>query len=234
MFRALSVALTGLLVLSAAPAHSQWSGEASLTGSKTTGNTDTTDIGLGLKLENDDDKWRHKFKATADFGEVNGVSNRERFLLAYQVERDISDRLYGFARADFTSDKFGAFTEGYFFGGGLGLNLIIPEPVGWDVTGGVGYRSQTSALNITREEVSITAGSDFDWQINEQVSLYDDAGMTYASSNTNLFNEIGLTANLMGSLAARASFRVDHNTDVPLGRVKTDTVTRFGIVYTIG
>ena len=82
--------------------------------------------------------------------------------------------------------------------------------------------------------MSITAGSDFDWKINEQVSLYDDAGMTYASSNTNLFNEIGLTANLMGSLAARASFRVDHNTDVPLGRVKTDTVTRFGIVYTIG
>ena len=37
-----------------------WVGEGSLTGSRTTGNTETTDIGLGAKLEKDTDTWNHK------------------------------------------------------------------------------------------------------------------------------------------------------------------------------
>ncbi|MEL6687226.1 MAG: DUF481 domain-containing protein [Pseudomonadota bacterium] len=236
MIRSLTVAIIGLMTIAAAPAYAQsaWTGEASLTGSRTTGNTDTTDIGLGLKLENAGDIWRHKFNASADFGEVDGVRNRERFVLGYQIERDVSDRLYGFARGDYFQDEFGSFTDGYFVGGGLGYNVILPEPVAWDLTAGAGFRSQTSAFDVEEEEFSVTAGSDFDWQLNENVSLYDDAGLIYASSNTYLWNEIGLTANLMGSLAARASFRIDHNTDAPLGTESTDTITRFGIVYTIG
>ena len=237
MFRLLFFILFGLGCLTASPALAQldgWTGEASLTGSKTTGNTDTTDIGLGLKLQNTGDIWRHKFNASVDFGEADGISNRERYALGYQIERDVSDRLYTFVRGDYFSDDFGAFTEGYFVGGGLGYNVILPPPASWDLTGGVGFRSQTSALDIEEEEFSVTAGSDFDWKINENVSLYDDAGLTWASSNAYLWNEIGLTANLMGNLAARASFRIDHNTDAPIGREKTDTITRFGIVYTIG
>jgi len=39
-----------------------WKGEASASGSKTTGNTETEDVGLGLKLANTEGRWKHKFK----------------------------------------------------------------------------------------------------------------------------------------------------------------------------
>ncbi|MEM7730864.1 MAG: DUF481 domain-containing protein [Pseudomonadota bacterium] len=224
----------GLAFTLAQPATAQWAGEASLTGNRTTGNTDTTDIGLGLKLANEGDVWRHKFDASADYGRANGVNNRERFFLGYKLERDIGDRFFAFGEADYLRAKFGAFTDSWFVGGGLGYTVFEPEPVGWSVSAGAGYRSQTSALDVTEEEVALNAESDFDWQINNNVSLYDDAGILWSDSNTFLFNEIGLTADLMGNLAARASYRIEHNTDVPLGREKTDTITRFGIVYTIG
>jgi putative salt-induced outer membrane protein len=55
----------------------------------------------------------------------------------------------------------------------------------------------------------------------------------WSESDTYIWNDIGLTATLAGNLAARASFRIDHHTDVPVGRENTDTITRFGLVYTM-
>ena len=228
-----------LLVITTGTAQAQitegWTGEASLTGSKTTGNTDTTDIGLGLKLNKEADVWRHKFKALADLGRADGLTNKKRYNLGYQIDRDFNDRLYGYANADYFSDDFGAFQEGYFVGGGLGYKAILPAPISWNVEGGVGYRSQEEqgALGLTENEVALRGFSDFDYIFNDNVSLYNDTEIIYSSSDTYIWNETGITATLAGNLAARASFRVDTHSDVPLGREKTDTITRFGIVYTM-
>lgn len=230
------------LAASTGTAHAQfknildgWSGEASLSGSKTTGNTDTTDIGLALKLQKEDGPWRHKFKALADRGEADGINNKKRYNLGYQIDRDFNDRLYGYANADYFSDDFGAFQEGYFVGGGLGYKVILPEPVSWNVEGGLGYRSQEEqgALGEENAELAARAFSDFDYIFNENVSFYNDTEIIYSSSDTYIWNETGITATLAGNLAARASFRVDTHSDVAAGREKTDTITRFGIVYTM-
>lgn len=239
-FRKITAALlaTGAVALAAAPAMAQddgWSGEASLTGSKTTGNTETTDLGLGLKLKKVSDVWRHSFRANADFGRVSGTTNKERYALGYQIDRDLTDRLYALGNADYYRDEFGAFEQGYYIGTGLGYKAIVPGPVGWDVEAGVGYRSQKSQgpLSVTENELAVRGASKFDWALNDNVSFFNNSEIIYASSDTYLWNEAGLTATLMGNLAARASFRVDHHTDVPVGREKTDTITRFGVVYTM-
>jgi putative salt-induced outer membrane protein len=232
--KSLAIAAAAALMLMAADASAaEWSGEASLTGSKTTGNTDTEDIGVGLKLDKTQNLFKHRFRASADFGRANGVRNRARAKANYRLDRDIGDDLFVFGSGDVFYDEFGAFTDGWFVGGGLGYTIYEPDPVGWNVTAGVGYRSQTSSIDVTEQEIALNAESDFDWQLNEAVSVYDDAGVLYSAANTYLYNEIGLTASLMGNLAARASFRIDYNSDVPVGRENTDTITRFGIVYTI-
>ncbi len=237
-----------------------FSGEASLTGGKTTGNTDTEDLALGLKLAKDGDKWRHKFDALVDYGKVDGSSNKQRFATGYQIDRDISERTYVYANADYYNDKFGAFKNGYFVGTGLGYKVILPDPIGWNVEAGAGYRSQatrstlaqvfdtdgvtpvlgmdglptfTGDPSIRNNEFALRGASDFDWAINDKVSLYDDAEIIWSDSDTYIWNEIGLSAQLMGNLAARISYRIDHHTDVPMGTEKTDTATRFGVVYTI-
>ncbi len=212
-----------------------WSGEVALTGSQTTGNTDTTDVGLALNLVKSGDVWRHKFKASADYGRASGVDNKQRFVLGYQIDRDITDRLYGYANADYFQDDFGAFETGYFVGGGLGYKLVLPEPLKWDVEAGLGYRNQEtqSPLSVTTNELAFRGASNIDYIFNENVSFYNNSEILSSSSDTYLWNETGITAQLMGNLAARASFRVDHHTDVPVGTEKTDTITRVGVVYTL-
>lgn len=220
--------------LLSAPAFADgWAGEASLTASNTTGNTETTDIGLGLKLEKQADVWRHKFDAIADFGEVSGVSTKERWALGYQIDRDLNERTYIYGNADYYDDKFGAFVNGYFLGTGLGYKAILPDPISWNVEGGAGFRSQEDALGVSSDEIALRGFSDFDYALNENVSLYNDTEIIWSDSDTYIWNDIGITAQLMGNLAARLSFRVDHHTDAPLGTENTDTALRGGIVYTI-
>lgn len=232
-----TLAFAALGSLLCAPAQAQitegWTGEASLSGSKTTGNTETTDLGLALAVQKAGETWRHKFKASGDLGRVDGVTSQRRYRLGYQIDRDITDRVYGYASGELFSDDFGAYQEGYLLGTGLGYQVILPDPITWSVEAGLGYRSQQAqgALGVRDEELAARLGSDFGWALNDNVSLYNKSEVVYAASDTYLWNEAGLTANLVGNLAARASFRVDHHTDVPFGTEKTDTISRVGIVY---
>lgn len=252
--KTLTAGAAAAALLASVPAFAQddtgWTGEASLTGSKTTGNTETTDVGLGLKLAKQGTVWGHAFNASADFGRVSGTTNKERYVLGYQIDRNITDRLYALGNADYYRDEFGAFEEGYFLGAGLGYKLVQPAPLGWDLEAGLGYRSQSpsapdgltaaelaaleTAGDLDRQnELALRGASKVTYDFNDAVSLYNNSEVTWSDSNTYLWNELGLTANLVGNLAARASFRVDHNTDVLDGREKTDTITRFGVVYTM-
>jgi len=128
----------------------------------------------------------------------------------------------------------------------VGYKAILPEPLSWNLESGLGYRSQKSrivdndiltnplGLASDREnELAIRGFSDLDWVLNENVSAYNDTEIIWSSSDTYIWNEVGITATLAGNLAARASFRIDTHSDVPVGTEKTDTITRFGIVYTM-
>lgn len=210
-----------------------WSGEAALTGARTTGNTQTTDVGLQLNLVKEADVWRHKFRGSADYGRTSGVNTKQRFELGYQIERDITDRLYAYGNADYFNDDFGSFDNGIFLGGGVGYKLIRPEPLQWDIESGVGYRRQEDRLEVTTNEIAYRGASHIKYQLNENVSVYNDTELLVSSSDTYVWNEAGITAKLFGNLAARASYRVDHHTDVPLGSVRTDTISRVGVVYTL-
>jgi len=252
---ALSLAFAGTSF--AQDADSGWTGEASLAGGKTGGNTDTEDLSLGLKLGKVGTNWNHKFDALADYGNVDSNRNKERFALGYQIDRNLNDRTYVYGNADWYSDKFGAYRSGYFAGAGVGYKVVVPDPIGWNVEAGVGYRSQleqdytmdvmvvdpndptmmvTQTIDVDGDrvnEVAVRGFSDFDFALNENVSLYNDTEVLWGESDTYIWNEIGLSAQLMGNLAARVSYRLDHHTDPTPDKKKTDTALRFGVVYTM-
>lgn len=213
----------------------EWVGKISASGSKTAGNTDTTDLGLALSLRKTGEDWRHKFNTSFDYGRNNDVDNKQRFYVNYQIDRNLNERVYSYGNANYFDDSFGPYREGYFIGGGLGYKVILPKPMSWDIEGGAGYRSQESHLptGMVEAEVSLRAASNFDWKLNENMSINNDMEITKGDSDNYLWNETGITAKLMNNLAARASFRIDTHSDVPLGTDKTDTITRVGVVYTI-
>jgi len=254
---ALSLAFTGTAL---AQDDDGWAGDVSLTGGLTTGNTDTQDLALGFKVAKIGEKWNHTLDGLADFGRVDDVQTRERYALGYKIDRNISDRFFAYGNADWYSDEFGPFRDGYYVGGGLGYKVVLPEPIGWTIEGGPGFRSQRTQSTLAQvfgadgitpvlgadglpsftglgsersNEFALRGFSDFDYALNENVSLYNDTEIIWSSSDTYIWNEIGLNAQLFGDLAARISYRVDHHTDVVDPLVNTDTSLRFGLVYTV-
>ena len=217
-----------------------WTSETGLNGSRTTGNTNTTDLGLSLKIKNRGSDWRHTLRATADYGRNSGKTNKSRFRTNYKIGRDLGPRVYSFVNADYYSDDFGAYKLGYYGGGGVGYSALVDKPTLWRIESGLGYRSQKARLApndpsglSSRKEGSITARlySDFEHHINDKVSFTNDTELFYSELDTYITNETAMTSDLWESLAFRASFRIETHTIVPEGREKTDTISRIGIVY---
>ena len=238
MMRALLVSLF-VLPVTAMAEDGNLTGDVALNGSRTTGNTDTTDIGAAVKLEWTTGRWEQDLRAIADFGRQNGTTNKQRYRIGYTVSREFAGRFYAYGNADHFQDEFGAYKYGYFLGGGAGWHALAGETRRWDVEAGPGYRRQKTREpinvgppSIIEESFAARAHSDFEWDLNANVSVFNLSEIVVSSDDTYVWNDVGLTADMFENLAARVSFRVDHHTSVPEGRENTDTVTRVGVVYT--
>lgn len=245
---------TAALVASAAimvsPALAQddengWSGEGSFSAGTTTGNTETTDLGLGLKLAKKANAWTYSGEAVADYGEIDGLESRNRTFLAGSVDRQINDRLFGFGRVSYEVDQFTGFDSRTFVGAGLGYEILQGPQSTWSVRGGPGVKIDevkriitTDALGAaliipaeTETSFAVVAKSDFAYSFNDSVTFTNVTDVLYAQESTQIGNTAAITASLTDSLSARVSFDVRHDTNPPLGFEDTDTATKIAVVY---
>lgn len=243
-FALLFVCLIGTTPALAEEAKNGWSGEGSFSAGTSTGNTETTDFGLGLNLKRTQDRWVIGVKAQADYGETDGVESKNRVYLSGTADYQINDRLFGFGQGSYEKDEFSGFENRYFIGGGLGYNVIENDLMNWSVRGGPGFKVDevrevtTNGVVTTEGETvnsfSVIASSDYAWKINDNVALSNETNALYAKESTQISNTVALTASLTDTLSARFSFDVRHDTNPPAGFESTDTTTRISIVYKFG
>ena len=246
-------AFAGAMTL-ALPAHSQddanngWSGEGSLSAGVTTGNTETTDIGLGVDVARTFNVWTVGVQATADYGETDGDETKNRIFLGTNLDRQINDRLFGFGQLTYERDEFSGFDSRAFIGGGLGYEVLTGDVTTWTVRGGPGLKideieavldTTTVPATIlspatTEESFGATAQSNFAHQFNDNVAFTNDSTAVYADTSTQLGNIAAITATLTNTLSARVSFEVRHDTDPVDGFEATDTISRVSLVYGFG
>lgn len=227
-----------------AVAEDGWSGEGSFSAGSTSGNTDTTDLGLGLDLNRKMGPWAVGIDAAADFGEIDGVESKNRLFFAGNVDRDINEKLFTFGQASYERDEFSGFESRIFVGAGLGYHIFKSEKVNWTVRGSPGLKIDEVKEVITAgivttpgetlESFSVLGKSDFGYAFNESVSLNNATDLIYAEESTQINNSIGITATLTNTLSARASYDIRHDTNPPVGFEETDTATRLSLVYRFG
>jgi len=233
----------------ALPAHAQddengWSGEGSLSAGVTTGNTETTDIGLGVDVTRTMNVWKVGVQATADYGETDGEETKNRIFLGTNLDRQINDRLFGFGQLSYEADEFSGFESRAFIGGGLGYEVLNGDATQWTVRGGPGLKIDETEDTIqliggiptvvageTQESFSVTAQSNFAHAFNDNVAFTNDTTVLYADVSTQIGNVSALTAALTDAFSARISFEVRHDTDPVAGFEDTDTISRVSLVY---
>jgi len=222
-----------------------WQGQGEIGGFRSTGNTSNLGLSGGLKLVKDAVKWRLNIKARADYERSAGSTTRDQLSATIEPNYKFDSSLYAYGLAQFERDRFQGFSARYTVSGGLGYELVKTEDVRLAIKAGPAIRITDFAGGGSKSSLAALAGLDFDWKISDHLKFSQDAGGTYASDaqgfssavivvdsdNTSLTATSALEAKLLGALSARLSYTIEHETNPPAGRIKTDTLSRATLVY---
>ena len=208
-----------------------WSGSGEIGAFRSTGNSSNTGVSAGIDLERTGIKWRHKLTGLADFQRSAGITTREQFLAAYEANYDINDRLFAYGLAQWERDRFQGFSSRISASGGLGYRVIDNERMQLSVKGGPAFRQTNFVGGGSDSGVAALGALDFDWQITDTIKFTEDASAYIQSGGSSFNSTTGLEAALGSSLTARVAYVIDHETNPPLGAVRTDTLTRFTLIY---
>ncbi len=240
-----ALAASSCLTFPAFAENGTWKGEGSFSAGLNTGNTETSDLGIGVKMARETQVWKNSAEFIADYGTKNGSQTKNRFFVAGQTNRVLNDDAFVFARVSHEVDEFSAFDSRSFVGGGAGWQVFDAPAAKWSLEGGPGLKfdkvkeitSGDPPLTVparTDESFSFIAASKFGYTFNDAVKFGNDTNVLYADTSTQIGNKTSLTALLTKSLSARFSFEVRHDTDPKPGFEETDTATRMSLVYAFG
>ena len=248
MFKFLAAAVAGgCLAMPALAEDAVWKGEGSVSAGVTSGNTDTSDVGIGIKMSRESQRWRTSGEFLADYGSQDGMRSKDRIFASGQADRSIGDQAFAFGRLSHERDDFSGFDSRSFVGGGLGWNILDSEGANWSLEGGPGLKIDEVKESMetvggvpvlvperTDESFSVIAASRMNFALNDHVNFGNDTSALYADTSTQVSNLASLTAELTKGLSARFSFEVRHDTNPQADFEKTDTATRMSIVYAFG
>lgn len=207
-----------------------WSGQGELGAFNSTGNAENTGVTASLSLVKEGINWRHKLSGRADYQEANGVTTREQFLAAYEPNLKITDRLFAYALGQYERDRFQGFSARYSASGGLGYDVLVDGPT-LSVKAGPAWRRTELTTGASTSNLAGLAALDFDWSISEAISFTQDGSALVQSGSSTFISDTGLQAAISDALSVRLSYTIEHDTDPPLGAVKTDTLSRITIIY---
>ncbi|MGB7372629.1 DUF481 domain-containing protein [Pontixanthobacter sp.] len=208
-----------------------WSGQGQVGAFRSTGNSSNTGLTAGLELMRTGIDWRHKLTGLADFQRTNGVTTREQFLAAYEANYQLSDRLFVYGLAQYERDRFQGFSSRIAASGGFGYRVIDTDTMELSVKAGPAYRKTSFIPSGSSSDIAGLAALDYDWQVSDTIKVTQDASAFIQSGNSTYLSTTGLEAGLGSGLSARVSYAVEHDTAPPAGAVKTDTLTRFTLIY---
>ncbi len=207
-----------------------WTGQGELGAFTSTGNAENTGITASLNLTREGINWRHKLSGRADYQETDGVATREQFLAAYEPNLKITDRLFAYALAQYERDRFQGFSARYSASGGLGYDVLTDGPT-LSVKAGPAWRRTELTTGASTSNLAGLAALDFDWAISDSLSFTQDASALVQSGSSTFISDTGFQAAISDALSVRLSYTLEHDTDPPLGAVKTDTLSRITILY---
>lgn len=217
--------------LSSQGALQGWSGEGTIGGTLTTGNTDERGLRASLAVQKQSLHWRHEIAARADFQKSEGIKTRERYFASYEGNLALSKRIYAYGLLQWEQDKFAGYRRRFTESFGLGWIAFDDPRFRLAFEAGPAFRQTRFVTALEENELNELGKVDFRWNITPRFRFTESAGYVLGGGNDTIFSNSALTAKLNGSLSTRLSFDVQYESDPKAGRETTDTISRFSVVY---
>lgn len=208
-----------------------WQGQIELGAFRGTGNTSNFGLTGSLKLNRKGINWEHTVLASADYQKDSGVVTREQYGASYQPRYTLSDALFTYGRVQYEKDRIQGFRARYSLSGGLGYRVLQRQNLTLALEAGPAVRRTLYVDEPSESTWSTLMSLDFDWNINKTIKLTQDASAYIGSDNSTFTSLTGIEAGMTRGLKARLSYSIEHESSPPVGSVKTDTISRFSLVY---
>lgn len=193
------------------------------------GNTDTQDLAVGGRMRYNINQWSHTLGFGLEFGEANGVKNKENIFAVYDLNYYINDQFYVFGLARAERDEFPKKKDA-FLGFGPGVRLINNETTAWRVQAGPGVRYQKLGTDPSTTEEAIIGSSRLYHKFNDTIFVTNDTDLLNSKAGTLATNDFGVSFKMTEGLATRVSYRTEYNDSPAPGSKKTDNTVGVSLV----
>jgi len=208
-----------------------WSGKAGLGYLATSGNSESNSLNALFRLSYDLSSWHHQFGAQAISNVSNDVTTSERYQLNFKSKYDFTEHDYIFGMVSWEKDRFSGYEEQLSEAIGYGRRLLNSDTHILNLELGLGAK-QADLSDGTRETGVIgRAGLEYLWNFSDTADFTQLLAVETGSGNTYIESVTAVTAKLMESLALSVSYTIKNNSDVPVGRDKSDTFTAVNLEY---
>jgi putative salt-induced outer membrane protein len=208
-----------------------WKGEGQIGASQSSGNTSTVGFSAGINLAQEGLHWKHQLHALADFERTSGVTDRNQMQLGLETDYKFNPRLFAFGSALAEDDRFAGFNSRFSVAGGVGYNLVTEPNLTIDAKAGPAWRRTNFIGEPSESEITGLAAIDASWKVLPAVTLSENAALLSGHNNTNITSLTALSLKISRALSARVSYQLGYNSEPPVHFKKTDTLTRFTLVY---
>ena len=210
-----------------------WAGTGEFGFVSTSGNTESEALNARLNFVRTQERWSHRFSATALSTSEDGIKDNERYTLEIQSDRALNTKSWLFGSFRWDADKFGTYDPQMSFTAGYGRQLMKSE--NHELIGeiGAGYRKLEERISgASSSEAIVRFLLDDAWQIWSTTLWTNRLLVESGSSNTFTQFNTGLAVSMTSKFAVKLGFEARNNSDIPPGdSEKTDTITSVNLVY---
>lgn len=219
-----------------------------------TGDTKSGDLKVGLDFGYEEGQWRSTLdfdvlvrKTEKEVTQDDGTTSDEfettdqKWTIVSQTNYTIEPKgkNYVYANASYEENRFSSFDSQSSISSGWGRRWFENETTTLDADIGPGYKRDVLETadedgETTQDSFIVQAQALYKHKINEHVEFKQLVVAKHApkkGENSTYKAETSITTKLIETLQLKFSFKVDHNTDVDVGKEKTNTQTAVTLVY---
>lgn len=220
----------------------QWTGGADLGLALTKGNSDTTNIALGLAMSRQTRRDKTSLYAAAVYnrdstgGDSRTVANTIRFGGRY--ERDFNEKWFGYGFSDLERNGLQDLNLRWVLGGGVGYHAIRNERTNLDLLGGLAMNQEYfSGFDNDRTSAEAQLGQTLSHQINSRMSIKEQLFLFPNLSRGGEYR-INFDTSLVTDITRRIGWQLTlsdrYLSDPPGGFKQNDLILTTGIKVKLG
>lgn len=208
-------------------------GSVFASGSASSGNTDTADLGVGARFTIGQGELSHTFGFAAEYGENDDTRSENRVFGIYDLNYDLTDNVYAFGLARGQYDEFATLEKDVFVGAGPGYRIFNSPEMAWRVQAGPGVRYTEDQIGEDETELAGILSSRFYYQIAETAFMTNDTDILFSDVDYVVANDLAVNVALAGPFSLRTALRTEYNSDPLPGLDATDNTLSAAVVYSL-